>query len=76
MFMYSTSVCVVYNSLCVCIATVSEAREDPKVLQYIQAGMARANEASISRAAKMQVSNHCQPTLYSHFLSFLGIQGL
>ena len=34
---------------------MSEAREDPKVVDYIQAGLDRANEASISRAAKIQV---------------------
>ena len=34
---------------------VSEAREDPKVIDYIQAGLDKANEASISRAAKIQV---------------------
>lgn len=38
------------------ITPVAEAREDQKVLQYIQAGMAKANEASISRAAKIQVN--------------------
>ena len=34
---------------------VSEAREDPKVINYIQTGLDKANEASISRAAKIQV---------------------
>ena len=36
--------------------TVSEAREDPLVKQYITDGMNRANEESVSRAAKVQVS--------------------
>ena len=34
---------------------VSEAREDPKVINYIQAGLDKANAVSISRAAKIQV---------------------
>lgn len=38
--------------------TVSEAREDPLVKQYITDGMARANEESVSRAAKVQVRGH------------------
>lgn len=40
---------------CTITSPVSEAREDPKVVNYIQAGLDRANEASISRAAKIQV---------------------
>lgn len=35
--------------------TVSEARDDPLVKQYITSGMNRANEDSVSRAAKIQV---------------------
>ena len=35
--------------------TVSEAREDPLVKQYITDGMSKANEESVSRAAKVQV---------------------
>ena len=35
--------------------TVSEAREDPLVKQYITSGMNKANEDSVSRAAKVQV---------------------
>ena len=47
-------------------ATVSDAREDPLVDQYIQQGMMRANERALSRAQKVQVrsllgckSQHC-----------------
>ena len=36
-------------------ATVSDAREDPLVDQYIQQGMMRANERALSRAQKVQV---------------------
>ena len=36
-------------------ATVSAAREDPLVDQYIQQGMMRANERALSRAQKVQV---------------------
>ena len=36
-------------------ATVSDAREDPLVDQYIQQGMMRANERALSRAHKVQV---------------------
>ncbi len=36
-------------------ATVPEAMEDPIVAKYISDGMAQANEASVSRAAKVQV---------------------
>ena len=38
--------------------TVSEAREDPDVKQYITSGMNKANEDSVSRAAKVQVGGH------------------
>ena len=36
--------------------TVPEAMEDSIVEKYIRDGMAQANEASVSRAAKVQVS--------------------
>ena len=36
--------------------TVSEAREDALVKQYITEGMTRANQDSVSRAAKVQAS--------------------
>ena len=38
------------------VKTVSEAREDPLVNKYITDGMNRANEESVSRAARVQVS--------------------
>ena len=38
--------------------TVSEARDDRLVKQYITSGMNKANEESVSRAAKIQVSGH------------------
>jgi len=52
-----------YHNSVFCITPVAEAREDQKVLQYIQAGMAKANEASISRAAKIQVNIYCRPNV-------------
>jgi long-chain-fatty-acid--CoA ligase ACSBG len=36
------------------VTTVTEAREDPIVLEYIRQGMEKANELAISRAAKVQ----------------------
>ena len=41
-------------------ATVSDAREDPMVNQYILQGMTRANERALSRAQKVQVSQFVQ----------------
>ena len=38
--------------------TVTEARGDAQVQQYITSGMNRANEESVSRAAKIQVRGH------------------
>ena len=38
------------------VKTVSEAREDPLVNKYITDGMNKANEESVSRAARVQVS--------------------
>ena len=35
--------------------TVKEAREDQKVIQYIDSCIKKANEASVSKAAKIQV---------------------
>ncbi len=35
--------------------TVEEAKEDPLIIRYIEEGMGKANEESISRAAKVQV---------------------
>ena len=47
----SLSVMASIGSKC---TTVSEAREDPLVDQYIQQGMTRANERALSRAHKVQ----------------------
>ena len=38
-------------------STVKEAREDQKVIQYIDSCIKKANEASVSKAAKIQVHN-------------------
>lgn len=35
--------------------TVEEAKEDPLIISYIEEGIAKGNEESISRAAKVQV---------------------
>ena len=39
---------------------VSEAIADPLVESYVQQGLERANELSISRAAHVQVSSSCK----------------
>ncbi len=39
--------------------TVEEAKEDPLIIRYIEEGMDKANEESISRAAKVQVIVYC-----------------
>ena len=36
-------------------STVEEAKEDPLIIRYIEEGLVKANEESISRAAKVQV---------------------
>ena len=46
--------------------TVEEAKEDPLIIRYTEDGLARANEESISRAAKVQVRlNQSLNTMYN-----------
>ena len=59
-----------YVSLSLFVCLVSEAIADPLVETYIQQGMETANELSISRAARVQVSSCTIKTSYSNCFDF------
>ena len=57
---------------CVISPAVTEAREDQKVLQYIDSCIKKANEASVSRATKIQVHVHVYTTARQEALGVCG----